>query len=340
MFTDMLQDILMCYGPSGRERRVGELIRSYVAPYADETYFDAMDNLIAVKRGTSGKRVMLSAHMDQIGFIALGADESGFIRVSNVGGINAAISIARRVIFGNGVVGITAKKGYFDLPATGRTSREWNIHDLVIDVGASTREEAEALVPIGEIAVYLTQFTTLGGRFSCGALDNRLSCAIVAEAFINAKSNHDVYAVFTVQEEVGLRGAGVAAYAINPDLAINLDVTLTGDTPHAFPMAVKLGGGPTVKIKDSSVLCQPVVIAFMESVAKEAGIPYQREVLHAGGTDTASIQKTAGGYLAGCISVPTRYVHTPVETADMEDSLNAVKLVLACIAKDELPKRG
>lgn len=145
--------------------------------------------------------------------------------------------------------------------------------------------------------------------------------------------------MFTVQEEVGCRGGSPAAYAIEPDLNISLDVTGVGDIPECSRMAVSLGCGPTVKVMDSSVIVPPVVRAFIEAAAEEDGIPYQREVLRAGGTDTGAIQRTRGGILSGCISVPTRYIHTPVETVDMKDVDNAVKLLCACLKRKELPRR-
>lgn len=330
---DMLKSILAAYGPSGREQTVSDVIRGYVEPFADEVYNDALGNLIAVKKGTTGKKVMLSAHMDQIGLIVVDIDEKGFLRVSNVGGVNPVISAAREVRFENGTRGVT----YFETEKHG--VKDTTMPELFVDIGAASREEAETKVQIGDVAVYVTNFIEMGGRISSGALDDRIACAAVAEAFRTMQNVHDVYAVFTVQEEVGLRGAGAAAYAIEPDLNISLDVTGTGDTPKCSRMSVKLGAGAAVKVMDSSVIVPPVVRAFLEKAAEENNIRVQPEVLRGGGTDTGAVQRTRSGVLSGCISIPTRYIHSPVETADLADYEAAVQLVCAAVAKKELPHR-
>lgn len=334
MFNQMLKDVLAAYGPSGREKTVGKVIEKYVKPWCDKTYYDALGNLIAYKKGTSGKKLMLSAHMDQIGLIVTDIDDKGFLRVANVGGVNSAISIAREVVFENGTHGVT----YFDTREKNTKTAE--IRDMFIDIGASNREEAQKKADIGDVAVYCTNFVDMGNKFASGALDDRLCCAIIMEALRTCSTEHDLYVVFTVQEEVGCRGAGPAAFAIQPDLNINLDVTLTGDTPHCARMSMEAGKGPAIKVMDSSVIVPVSVRKFMEQCAKEEKIPCQNEVLRAGGTDTSSIQRSREGVLAGCISIATRYVHSPVETADMRDVMNAVKLINAMLKKPakELPK--
>ncbi|OQB24416.1 MAG: putative aminopeptidase YsdC [Firmicutes bacterium ADurb.Bin182] len=334
MFKEMLKELLYCYGPTGREKRIGELLKSLVAPYCDEVYNDALGNLIAHKKGSSGKKVMLSAHMDQIGLIVVDIRENGFLRVSNVGGVSTPISIAREVVFENGTRGVT----YFETEK--ETVGTAQLAHLFIDIGAESREQASKLVEIGDIAVYAGNFAEMGGRFSCGALDDRLGCAVIVEALKNLETKHDLYVVFTVQEEVGLRGASTAAYSVHPDFSINLDVTRTGDTPKSARMSVSLGKGPAVKVMDSTSIIPACVRDFIYRCAEKADIPVQNEVLRGGGTDTGAILKTKGGILAGCISIPTRYVHTPVETADMNDVENAVKLVCALLAEEELPKAG
>ncbi len=333
MFKDMLKSIVEAYGPSGRERACAEVIKSYVAPHADKVYYDALGNLIAYKKGTSGKKIMLATHMDQIGLIVTHIDDKGFLKVSNVGGVSPMISIAREVMFENGTRGVT----YYENEK--KTMAEAGIAELFIDIGANSKEEAEAKVEIGDVAVYAPHFFEMGRFITCGALDDRLCCAIAAEAFNTMETEHNVYAVFTVQEEVGCRGAGPAAHSIEPDLAIALDVTLTGDTPKCTPaMSVTAGNGPTIKVMDSSVIVPTIVREFLKKCAEENGIPYQHEVLRAGGTDTSTIQRTKDGVLAGCISIGTRYIHTPVETASMDDVENAVKLLKAALKQKELPE--
>ncbi|MBQ9832467.1 MAG: M20/M25/M40 family metallo-hydrolase [Clostridia bacterium] len=324
---DMLKNVLETYGPSGHEQRISEVIKGYLNGCCDEIYNDTLGNLIAHKKGTSGKKVMLSAHMDQIGLIAVDIDENGFIRVSNVGGVNPTITIARDVVFENGT------KGVVHFETEKKKAGEATLAELFVDIGASSKSEAEKCVNIGDMAVYAAHYTDMGNRISCGAMDNRICCALLITIMQNLKTEHDVYAVFTVQEEVGLRGAGAAAYAIDPDLNINLDVTTCGDMPKAAPMSTGLGRGAAIKVMDSSVIVPECVRRFLVDTAEEKGITYQMEVLRGGGTDTAAVQKTKSGILAGCVSVPTRYIHSPVETIDMRDAENAVALFLAALEK-------
>lgn len=331
MDKKMLQEVLKAYGPSGREEKVAEVIKGYVAPYADTVYTDAMGNLIALKKGKSGKRVMLAAHMDQIGFIVTAIDDKGFLRVSNVGGINPNISVSREVAFENGTHGIMFRDT--------KDVKDVTMTKLFVDIGASSLEEAEKKVSIGDVCCYVSNYVEMGERAASGAMDDRVACAVLIETMKKMKSEHDVYCVFTVQEEVGLRGAGTAAYAIDPSLAIACDVTGVGDIPECEMMTVALGSGATVKIMDSSVIVPVPVRDFMEKAGKKANVRFQREVLRAGGTDTGAIQRSRGGVLAGCISIPTRYIHSPVETVDMNDVESAVDLMCACLGEKELPTR-
>lgn len=334
MFEKMLQEVVTTYGPTSREQKISNCIRAYVAPWCDEVRSDALGNLIAFKKGTSGKKVMLSAHMDQIGLIVTDIDENGFLRVSNVGGVSPIIACATHFMFENGTRGVT----FFETEK--KKLSEISMPELFLDIGARTREEAEAQVSIGDIAIYAPDFVIRGGRVSTAYLDDRVCCAAIMEALRVAASKHDLYVVFTVQEEVGLRGAGPAAYAIEPDLALNLDVCGAGDTPKSARHSVCLGKGPAIKVMDMSVIVPAPVRKFLEDVAKANDIPYQFEVTRAGGTDTGAIQRTRTGILAGCISIPTRYIHTPVETADMGDIQNAIRLVAKALEQDELPTAG
>ena len=328
MDTTMIKNILGAYGPSGREDKAAEAIKQYVAPYADEVYRDTMGNLIAHKRGTSGKKIMLSAHMDQIGFIVVAIDEKGFLRVARVGGVNPIIATAREVVFENGVKGVT----YFENTAKHGVN-EATFNELYIDIGCASREEAEKKVAIGDMAVYVTNYVELGERASCGAMDDRICCAIVAEAMKEMKSEHDVYAVFTVQEEVGCRGSKAAANAIQPTYGIACDVTVAYDYPGASGGAVSIGGGAAIKVKDSSVVCSQLIVNGLTKLADDAKIKYQYEVLTAGGTDTSSMQVAGAGCYAGCVSIPLRYVHTPIETLDKADLDACVALIREFIEK-------
>lgn len=321
---DTLKKLCAAYGPSGNEQNVAELIGKMVAPFVDETRIDAMGNLITVKKGgEGGKKIMLAAHMDHIGFVVTDIDDKGFARVHNVGGIRKANSLYRRVVFENGVSGILAAE-----------DREHNVADrdmtkLYVDLGAASREEALKLVRPGDFAVYAPEFTELPNGLVAGtAMDDRAGCAVLVEALKRlGETKNEIVAVFTVQEEVGCRGAQAAVFDVAPDMGIALDVTLCGDTPMGPKISVKINEGIAVKILDSSLICHPDVVKAMEEAAERAGAKYQREVLTAGGTDASSIQRSRGGVPSGVLSIPCRYVHSPNETVSLNDMENGVLLL-------------
>ncbi len=323
MIKDTLLKLLAVHGATGHEEKIAAVIADMLRPYADSVETDVLGNLIVRKHG-AGKRVMFAAHMDHIGFIATDADEHGFVRLYNVGGIDVSVSVGQRVVFENGVEGVIGAEE--DIEGAPK------MQNLYADIGASTREEALARVAIGDVAVYAPGVSQLGEwRLASPAMDDRAGCAVLVEAFMQmAQANNEIVAVFTVQEEVGLRGARTAAYAVDPDFAIALDVTLTGDVPEAKPkMAVKLGAGAAIKVMDRSVICAPAVRDRLVSLAKAQNIPYQMEVLTAGGTDSGAIHQTRGGVPSGVVSIPCRYVHSAAETIDLRDMEAAVRLLVA-----------
>ncbi len=291
---DTLIRLLTAYGATGREDTVREVIREMVAPYVDEMKVDALGNLITIKHGNGGKRVMLAAHMDHIGFVVTDIDENGFLRVHNVGGIRRAWSLNRHVMFENGVHGVISSEER-DVSPTDNTMLK-----LFIDIGAASREQAMEKVQIGDVAVYAPDVVEMGDYIASPAQDNRAGCAIVVEALkkLAKDTPNEVVAVFTTQEEVGLRGATAAAYSVNPDIGIALDVTLCGDTPKGPRIAVKAGEGIAVKVLDNSLICNPALVAKLEEVAQKNHIRYQREVLTGGGTDAGAMQLTRGGVRA------------------------------------------
>ncbi len=330
-----LKTISTAYGPSGREDCVANIIRAIVAPYVDETKIDAMGNLIAVKHGKEGgKRIMLAAHMDHIGFVVTHIDEKGFARIYNAGGISKTNSTFRRVVFENGVNGIVAAEP--ESPAAAMMPRNDRLlTDMYIDLGVSTKAEAEKLISVGDFAVYAPEFFELGGDLVAGtALDDRAGCTIVAETLKRlGDTKNEIIAVFTVQEEVGLRGAQAAAYDVQPDIGIALDVTPAGDTPKEDRFNVKLGDGIAVKIMDKSVICHPAVVRALENAAKKSGAKYQREVLIAGGTDTAAMQRSRGGVPCGALSIPSRYIHSACEVVSMGDLESGVQVLCAFLSE-------
>ena len=328
MNMQLLEKMLTAYGPSGHEGRVTAVIREALEGHADELYTDVMGNLIAVKKGDgTGRRIMICAHMDHIGLAVIDADKHGFLRVCSVGGVSAHEVLFGHVVFENGVCGVIgADEKIKDKPTIG---------DLYIDIGAQSREEALSMVSIGDMCVMKPRMEKLGAhRLASPAMDDRIACFIQAQALLEMpkQTKNEIIAVFSVQEEVGLRGAATAAYAANPDMGIAIDVTGTGDTPKAeTKIAVELGKGAAIKIMDRSVICTPSVVEMMENLAAENGIPTQREVLPYGGTDAGAIQKTRGGVATGAISVPCRYIHSEAETVDLRDVQACVDLLKACL---------
>ena len=324
---DLIKKLTEVYGPSGNEEQIREIVRAEVEPFADEIRVDTLGNLIATKKGTGGgKKVMLAAHMDEIGLIISYVDKKGFLRFQPIGGIDPSTLVGGRVQFADGATGIIA-------PENRQAFRkEPDLSKLFIDIGAM--DQAEAQDRLGQAVGFVRPFVDMGQRIAAKAFDDRISCAILVETLRALEgSPHDVYFVFSVQEEVGLRGARTSAYGLDPEIGIALDVTLAADTPEAEKLAMKLGAGPCIKVKDSGMLAHPGVKNLLVETAEAAGIPYQLEVLSGGTTDAAAIQLARSGVPAGCVSIACRYVHTQSEMVDMDDVQNSVQLLLAVLQK-------
>lgn len=324
---ELIKKLTEVYGPSGHEELVRGVIKEEIETLADEVRVDPLGNLIALKRG-GGVKAMLAAHMDEIGVIVTHVDEKGFLRFAPIGGVIPHTLLGARVVFANGVVGTFGVEGR-PFPDKDKPPK---IEEMYLDVGATDKESIP--VRVGDAAGFQQEFADLGGRLMAKAFDDRIGCAILIQTLRELRRTpHEVYFVFTVQEEVGLRGAITSAYGVAPDLALAVDITTTGDTPEAHPMAVSLGKGPAIKVKDRAMLAHPLVKNLLVDTAKEQGIPYQLEVLEFGGTDASAIQVSREGVPAGVISIPTRYGHTPSQMVDYEDVLNAVKLLKAVLTK-------
>ena len=318
---ELIKTLTHTFGPSGYEKKVAETISNLLKDKVDEISTNALGNLICVKKG-SGKKIMLAAHMDEIGIIVSYIDDKGFLRFGNIGGLPPLIILGQRVAFENGTVGVVWYEENID------NMKNAKLDKMYIDIGASSREEAERLVNVGDLAVFVGETIEQHGKIISKALDDRVGCAILIQlALSQPKTDNEIYYVFTTQEEVGLRGAKTAAYGIVPDMALAIDVCDTGDTPSCKPMAVRLGEGPTVKIKDRSVIAHPKVKDSLIRVAQENNIPYQMEVMLDGGTDAGSIHTTAGGIPSGGVSIPTRFIHDASEMVDMKDVENAILLL-------------
>lgn len=314
-----LQTLNACHGPSGDEGNVAEVIRSLAAPYVDEHWFDPMGNLIMHKRG-NGPKIMFAAHMDSIGMIVTHIEDDGFLRFGKVGGLDWTALLHTSVRFANGTRGVVGADQSADL-------KKLSVDDLFIDIGAHNREEAEKQVRIGDTAVYDTATVAAGDRIISPYLDNRISCVVLLAVLERFKSSvNDLYFVFTSQEEVGLRGAKTAAYAIDPDYAVAIDVTLSDDVPGAKHNGSSvLGKGAAIKVMDSSVICHPQMVGKLTDIAQKHGISFQTDVIRAGGTDAGAIHVSRTGVYTGGISIPCRYIHTPAEMVQLSD-------VEACIA--------
>jgi putative aminopeptidase FrvX len=253
-------------------------------------------------------------------------DEKGFARFNPIGGVRPLYEVMGRVLFENGTVGVIGVEK-MDNP-----NQVPPLDKLYLDVGASSREDCP--IQVGDVGCFLQPMVEVGGHLTSKAMDDRIGCAVLVQTMRDlASSPHDVYFVFSSQEEVGLRGATTSAFGIEPDVGIAVDVTFSPDTPEPMvKMALALDKGPAIKVKDGGMLATPWVKAWMIDTAEANSIPYQLEVLVGGTTDARAIQTTQAGIAAGCLSIPTRYVHSPSETVSLSDVLNGVKLLVALLS--------
>lgn len=322
---EYIRQMTELYGAAGREHGVADAIEALLKDKVDTIGRDALGNLICEKRGTdpNGKRIMLSAHMDHIGFIVAAVEKEGFLRVAPVGGIHVDVSRTRHVRFENGVQGVVVQEPL-------REGEQAEMKHLFIDIGAESREEALNMVQLGDIAVYAPDCFRLGQhRVAAPSMDDRAACALLIAVMTElGETGNTIIAVFSAQEEVGCRGAKTAAYTVNPDIGIALDVTANGDTPGTKLPAVKLGEGAAVKIMDRYSISNPQLVQELLAAGERAGVKTQREVLPFGDTDAGAIQTARGGVCAGTISIPCRYVHSACETVDLRDVEAAKALLL------------
>jgi endoglucanase len=324
----LLQTLTETFGPSGYEDRVREIVRREVESLADEIKVDALGNLIARKRPNKvtkeTRKIMIAAHMDEIGVIVSHVDEKGFVRFAPIGGVFRRYVVGGRVRFLNGtqgVIGFDRLDNLNELPT---------LDKIYIDVGATNPNDCP--VKVGDVAAFDRSYSEFGNRLVAKSMDDRVGVLVAIETLRTLKSTpHDVYFVFTTQEEVGTRGAATSAYGVDPDVGIALDVTPSGDTPQSLKMEMALGKGPCIKIQDAGMIADPRVVQWMIQTAEKNKIPYQREVLLMGGTDARAIQAARAGVPAGALSIPVRYVHSPSEMIDFSDVQNAIKLLTAIL---------
>jgi putative aminopeptidase FrvX len=336
---ELLAQICKTPGTSGFEQKVRELVISELKDTVDEITTDNMGNVYAIKRGFKDKKVMIGAHMDEIGFMVTHIDEKGFIRFTTLGGFDPKTLTAQRVIIHGkkDIIGVMASKPIHVMTPDERT-KPAKLTDFFIDTGLS-KEEIDASISIGDPITREREFIEMGNCINSKSLDNRLAVFILIEMFKKLKDTkvpYDIYGVFTVQEEVGIRGANVSALNINPDFGFGLDTTIAYDLPGAaeHEKITKLGEGTAIKIMDASTICDYRMVAYMKQVASNHGIKWQPEILTGGGTDTAGIQRmTQGGSIAGAVSVPTRHLHQVIEMANKEDIQASIDLLSACVVE-------
>ncbi len=339
----LLEKLSNANGISGAESAIAKIIREEVAPYVDEIKTDRMGNLVAIKKGDDFK-IMLAAHMDEIGLIVQYIDEKGFIRFVGVGGWYSPVLVSQRVILHGekgDVLGVLGMKPPHIMGEADR-KKPIELDNLFIDVGAHSAEEVEALgITVGTTVTIDRDYQPLAGTVVTGkALDNRVGCAMLICALKEMESRHTIYAVFTVQEEVGLKGAKTAAFSLNPDVAIATDVTVTGDSPGIeFRKApISLGEGPVVVMVSASGrghLADPRIVSWLRKTAQKHDIKIQIEVGDGGNTDASAINFERGGIPSVPVSVPARYIHSPVEVIDLKDLQGAIELL--CLAVKTKP---
>lgn len=330
---ELIRSLVEAFGPSGQEDEVRAYIEKQVRPYVDEVRVDAMGSLICTRRprpartggpaGGKGKKVLLDAHMDEIGVMVTHIDDKGFLRFGVMGGVNPFVALGQRVVFRNGTVGVVGREKIEE-------PKDIKVEKLFIDIGASSREEALAKVGIGDTAVFFRPLERQGGHLVAKAMDDRIGCAVLIELARRLQASpHEIHFVFAVQEEVGLRGARTSAFGVAPEVAIAVDVTTTGDTPEPdYVMEVGLGKGAAIKVKDNSLICHPGLRRLLTDTARRHNITHQLEVLERGGTDAGAIQLTREGVVAGVVSVPCRYVHSPCEVVDEGDVEACIELLV------------
>jgi endoglucanase len=334
----LLRTLTETASPSGNEQAIREVILKEIDSLADDIRVDVLGNLIARmgEPSENGKRIMVAAHIDEIGLIASHIDPNGFVRFNTVGVPHLRYMLGGRVRFTNGIQGVIGSERLRknnEIPSTNK---------MFIDVGAISPEDCP--VSVGDVAAFERPLIEMGKRLVAKSMDDRAGVLVAIETMRrlahrstrNKAANsgpNEVFFVFTVQEEVGKRGATVSAFGIDPEFGLAIDVSPAGDTPNGVKREITLGKGPGIKVKDGLMLADPRVVEWMTRTAELNKIPFQREVLSGSSTDAHAIQLTRAGVLSGGLVIPCRYVHSPSEMVDIDDLENAVKLLTAMLSK-------
>lgn len=334
---DLLNETTQIPGAPGFEYRIRNFIQETIKDWVDDTYVDPMGNLIAYRQGASEEKTIIAAHMDEISFVVTHIDDEGFIKFHTLGGFDPKTLTAQRVIIHGkkDIIGVMGTRPIHIMSAEERNKNP-KIEDYYIDTGLPAKE-VKKLVELGNPITRERSFIEMGDMVNSKSLDNRICCYMLMETLRKLKKRKlstDIYAVFTVQEEIGLRGATAVASSIDADYAINLDVTLACDVPGSAPheKVTDLGKGAAIKVLDGMTVCDYRMVEFMKKIAKKNKIDYQLEVLPKGGTDTAGLQRhSTGGSIAGGISIPCRYLHQVIEMASKKDLKDSINLLSKCL---------
>jgi putative aminopeptidase FrvX len=331
----LMAEICEVAGAPGYEKRIRDIVIREITPLVDEVSVDNLGNVTAIKKGRERKKVMIGAHMDEISFMVTHIEEGGFLRFHTLGGFDPKTLTAQRVIVHGkeDLIGVMGSKPIHVMTAEERTKIP-KTTDYFIDMGMS-KEEVVKYVSVGDVITRERKLIEMGNCVNCKSIDNRISVFILIEALRTLGDvPYDVYGVFTVQEEIGIRGAQVATIQHQPDFGFGLDTTIAYDVPgaQAHEKITELGKGTAIKIMDASTICDYRMVEYMKKTADKHKIQWQPEVLTAGGTDTAAIQRySAGGSISGAISIPTRHIHQVIEMADKGDIEKSILLLQRCL---------
>ena len=329
----LLKTLTEAMGPSGFEDEIRNLIREEVSPHVAKMYTDVLGSLYCENTVQTGPRIMLDAHMDEVGLMIVHIEENGLLRFKPIGGIDPRVLVSKPVQIGSekrfGVIG--AKPIHLQSPD--ERTKPLGINQLYIDIGAKDKKDAEQVVKLGDVCVFATRYEELGDNCAkAKSFDDRVGCAILVET-LKKQFHVPLVGAFTVQEEVGLRGATAAGYRVQPDIAIALEGTVCFDVVGApsHGQSTVLGGGPALTVQDSQTIADRAFLEFMISVAEKHNIPYQLRRVKGGSNDFGAIHKTRDGVIGGGISVPVRYIHAPAQIISLEDYQNAILLTEAIV---------
>jgi len=337
--SENLEKLSNASGVVGREDEVRNLMSKLMKPYADKVYLDKLENVVAVKQGKKKTpKIMLAAHMDEIGLMVKTVNKEGFIQFAKMGGIDDRLLLAQKVIVQSSkgpVHGIVGSKPPH-IQKEEERKKIVTFDELFIDIGAESKEDVAKMgVRVGDPIVFDEEFVSIGKDLVIGkAFDNRIGCAIMIETLKLLKDTDcNVFAVGTVQEEVGLRGAATAAFGVDPDVGLALDVTVAGDVPgvREFDSSVKMGKGPALSVTDAGLITHPKVLRILLDTAEENKISYQLETGLMGTTDAARISLARQGVPCGTVSVPARYIHSPIGMINLRDAEASAKLTAAAV---------